>query len=142
MIIFKLSRLMTEVLLKPNPNRSEIAWAPFDLQEHETHKNAVLVYREGVKNNLWNIPFPLFCQRQLLKIQIIPQSVIFVHQSIRVKIFDDKVCEFEEVESSYEEELNVTRLKTQQLHSEVFMMSSLSPCKQNFIISLLIVNRH
>ena len=99
----------------------------------------MLVYREGVKNNLWNIPFPLFCQRQLLKIQIIQQSVIFVHQSIRVKIFDDKVCEFEEVESSYEEELNVTRLKTQQLHSEVFMMSSLSPCKQNFIISLSIV---
>ena len=90
----------------------------------------------------WNIPFPLFCQRQLLKIQMIPQSVIFVHQSIRVKIFDDKVCEFEEVESSYEEELNVTRLKTQQLHSEVFMISSLSPCKQNFIISLSIVNRH
>ena len=77
-----------------------------------------------------------------LKYKSSRQSVIFVHQSIRVKIFDDKVCEFEEVESSYEEELNVTRLKTQQLHSEVFMMSSLSPCKQNFIISLSIVNCH
>ena len=34
---------MAEVWLKPNPNRSDIAWVSFDLQEHKTHNNAALV---------------------------------------------------------------------------------------------------
>ena len=34
---------MAEVWLKPNPNRSDIAWVSFDLQEHKSHNNAALV---------------------------------------------------------------------------------------------------
>ena len=34
---------MAEVWLKPNPNRSDIAWVSFDLQEHKTHNNSALV---------------------------------------------------------------------------------------------------
>ena len=40
---WKCSCLMAEVWLKPNPNRSDIAWVSFDLQEHKTHNNAALV---------------------------------------------------------------------------------------------------
>ena len=41
--ILKCSCLMAEVWLKPNPNRSDIAWVSFDLQEHKSQNNAVPV---------------------------------------------------------------------------------------------------
>ena len=50
---------------------------------------------------------------------LISLSQIFLI-SISDQISGDKVCDFEEVEASYEEELNATRLKIQQLHIEVF----------------------
>ena len=40
--ILKCSCLMAEVWLKSNPNRSNIAWVSFDLQEHKSHNNSAL----------------------------------------------------------------------------------------------------
>ena len=48
------------------------------------------------------------------------QIFLIFARSISDQISGDKVCDFEEVEASYEEELNATRLKIQQLHIEVF----------------------
>ena len=47
-------------------------------------------------------------------------NIFDICRSISDQISGDKVCDFEEVEASYEEELNATRLKIQQLHIEVF----------------------
>ena len=35
--------MLAEVLLKPNPNRPDIAWVSFDPQERKSHNNAALV---------------------------------------------------------------------------------------------------
>ena len=47
------------------------------------------------------------------------EYLLIFAQSISEQISGDKVGDFEEVEASYEEELNATRLKIQQLHIEV-----------------------
>ena len=57
--ILKSSCLMAEGWLKPNPNRSNIAWISFDLQEHKIHNNVSLVM-EHIKPKI--VEFHIVCK--------------------------------------------------------------------------------
>ena len=72
------------------------------------------------QNFIWSM-FVAFMLRSSSPISLLQIFFIFP-QSISDQISVDKVGDFEEVEASYEEELNATRLKIQQLHIEVFII--------------------
>ena len=84
--ILKCSCLMAEVWLKPNPNRSDIAWVSFDLQEHKSHNNAALVmdhlsllwsnYQEyGIPYTIPILPTYVGGKREEEKLSMLPEDI-------------------------------------------------------------------
>ena len=78
---------------------------------------------ENIPSEMWILNMFVFFMRQFLRsccpINLSCEYLLIFAQSISEQISGDKVGVFEEVEASYEEELNASRLKIQQLHIEV-----------------------